>query len=382
MGGPAYHVSLLSGRLDKERYETVLATGRIGPGEASLTGLADRYGVQRRVIDHLGPELRPAPDALALRELAAIVRAYRPHIVHTHTAKAGFVGRVAALCTRPRPIIVHTFHGHVLEGYFGPVQSEAYRRIEATLARATDRLIGVSAATVADLVRLEVAPAEKFRTIPLGLELGSLLTLPQDPASPFRQEAGVGQADLLLTFVGRVVPIKRVDVLVRALAAARARGAPVRLAVVGDGPARPAAERIAADAGVSGAVSFVGYRSDLTEIVAATDIGVLASDNEGTPVWLIEAAAGGRPLAATNVGGVTDVVVEGAGLTSPAGDPAALAESLVRLAGDQKLRHEMGARGREHVRARFDAGRLIRDIDALYTELLAERGVTQPRRAP
>jgi glycosyltransferase involved in cell wall biosynthesis len=373
MGGPAYHVSLLSGRLDRDRYETLLVTGHVGDGEASLAGLADRYGVRRRVIDHLGPELRPAADVLAMRELAAIVRAYRPDIVHTHTAKAGFLGRLAALSVRPRPIIVHTFHGHVLEHYFGRAKSEAYRRIEAALARASDRLIGVSASTVADLERLRVAPSEKLRTIPLGLELEPFLRLPHEPSSPFREEAGAEDHDVLLSFVGRLVPIKRVELLVEAVAVARAQGAPVRLAVVGDGPARPAAERAADEAGVSHAVLFAGYRSDPVTIAAATDIGVLASDNEGTPVSLIEAAAAGRPLVATNVGGVADVVVKDAGFTAPAGDARGLADGILRLARNSELRRQMGRRAREHVRTRFDADRLLRDIDALYAELLAER---------
>jgi glycosyltransferase involved in cell wall biosynthesis len=247
-----------------------------------------------------------------------------------------------------------------------------YRGLEWALAHVTDRLIGVSSATADDLVRLRIAPRSRFEVIPLGLELGTFLALSETRSggSRFREELGLGPDHVLLTFVGRLVPIKRLDVLLRALAEARRREARFHLAVVGDGEMRPALEALTHRLQLSGAVSFTGYRRDLAEIVEGSDIGVISSDNEGTPVSLIEMAAGARPLVGTRVGGVPDVVRPDCGLLVPPGNHVALAEALLQLERDVPRRLSMGRVAREHVRARYAAGRLIEDLDALYTTLL------------
>src|SRR4051794_31390577 len=170
MGGPAYHVALLSELLEDRGYETVLACGGVGPGEQELTSAVARLSAPPRRIRGLTPAFAPLSDVRALRELVRVVREFSPDIVHTHTAKAGFLGRLAArIAMRPRPIVVHTYHGHVLEGYFGRLVTGLYRTLERWSARYTDRLIGVSQATVDDLVRLRVAPADHFTVVPLGL---------------------------------------------------------------------------------------------------------------------------------------------------------------------------------------------------------------------
>jgi glycosyltransferase involved in cell wall biosynthesis len=371
MGGPAYHVSLLSGLLDRRGYDTLLVTGSVATGEASMEEVADRYGARRRLVDSLKQEHDLVADARALLTLVRIARRFRPHIVHTHTAKAGFLGRLAALALRPRPVIVHTYHGHVLEDYFGRARGALYRQLERAMGRVSDRLVGVSNATVEDLVRLRVAPRERFTVIPLGLDLEPFESLPPESNGPFRSETGVVADDVLLVYMGRVVPIKRLDVLLRALALARERGARVKLALVGDGTSRPELESLAGQLGLGRAVSFTGYRRDLADIAAAADVGVLSSDNEGTPVSLIELAAAGRPLVATRAGGVTDVVTPACGEVVPRGDHEAFADALVRLSGDAELRRRMGLAGREHVRRRFAVDRLVADMDALYRELLS-----------
>lgn len=374
MGGPAYHVSLLSGRMDQERFPTLLVSGQVPPGEGSSDALAQRYGAHHVRLDSLGPELRPAQDLRALGDIVRIARSFRPHIIHTHTAKAGFIGRMAAAaCGRPRPIVLHTYHGHVLEGYFSAPVTAFYRFLEWAMALRSDRLIGVSEATVDDLVRLRVAKRSKFEVVPLGLELDDFLALPSEAAGPFRDEAGVQPGEVLATFVGRLVPIKRVDVMLRAVASARELGAPVRLAVVGDGELRPELESLAAELGCAEAVHFAGYRTDLTAIVAATDIGLLTSDNEGTPVALIEAGAGARPLVATRAGGVPDVVVEGAGLLAEREDHEGIARALVTLAADGELRRRMGGVARAHVGSRYRSEALLQRMTTLYEDLVRER---------
>ena len=374
LGGPAFHVSLLSGRIDPERFETLLAHGREAAGEASAADLARRYGARDIQVAGLRPELRPLDDARALGTLVRLVRRFRPDIVHTHTAKAGLVGRMAAvLGASPRPIVVHTYHGHVLEGYFSAPVTAFYRALERGMAGRSDRLIGVSQATVDDLVRVGVAERSKFEVIPLGLELDAFLALPAAPAGAFRAESGIGDDELLATFVGRLVAIKRVDVLLRATARARDLGAPVRLAVVGDGELRGELERLAASLGIADAVRFTGYRRDLAAIVGASDVAVLGSDNEGTPVALIEAGAGARPLVATRVGGVAEVVVPGAGLLVERGDHDGLGAALAQAAADPVLRRAMGERAREHVRSRYGWQTLVARTTELYERLLRER---------
>jgi glycosyltransferase involved in cell wall biosynthesis len=376
-GGPAYHVSLLSGRLDPSRYETLLVAGEVGPGEVSMDRLAERYGAQLQTLSVLGPELRLKADVLALRELTRIARRFRPHIVHTHTAKAGFLGRLAACAVRPRPIIVHTYHGHVLEGYFGVVRTALYRLLERAMARLSDRLIAVSSATVDDLVRLGVGARDDFAVVPVGLDLdpfGEDATA--DERLRLRRSLGCREDEVLATYVGRLVPIKRLDIAIEATALARRGGAPLRLAIVGEGKSRVELERHAERLGVADAVTFLGYRSDVATIIAATDIAVLSSDNEGTPVFLIEAAAGRRPAVATAVGGVPDVVTPGSGLLVSPGNPAAMAGAIGRLVSEPLLREEMGTRAEAHVRDRFDARRLVADIDRLYRDLLDSRART------
>jgi glycosyltransferase involved in cell wall biosynthesis len=372
LGGPAYHVSLLSALLDPSRYHTLLVAGGIGQGEASADEVARHYGADLVSVAAMRPELRPKADLAALHQLVKLTRRFRPDIVHTHTAKAGFIGRLAAAYSiRPRPAIVHTYHGHVLEGYFSSHANRTYRRLEWLSANVSDALIGVSQATVDDLVRLGIAPRTKFRTIPLGLDLDPYLSADLTAGESFRREVGLAPDEVLVTFVGRLVPIKRVDLTLRAVAIARSRGAPLRLVVVGDGELRGDLERLAVALGLEDAVRFVGYRTEMWQIAVATDIALLTSGNEGTPVWLIEAAAAGRPAVATGVGGVPEVVCGGCGMIVPSGDEDAVAAALVRLAKDPQARRGLGEKAREHVRQRYPVQRLLDDIDELYQELVA-----------
>lgn len=374
IGGPAYHVSLLSGRLDPDRYETLLVAGRPGPGEGSFEELARRHGARMILLPCLAPEIDPYADLRSLRALGRIIRGFAPDIVHTHTAKAGALGRTAAVMAQiPRPLILHTYHGHVLEEYFRPTVTAGYRAVERSLARVTDRLVGVSQSTVDDLVRLGVSARERFAVVPLGLELGRFLSLDARPDPRARAAVGAGEDDVIALYAGRLVPIKKVDVLLRAVACARGTGTPLRLIVLGDGELRPALERLARELGVADDVTFLGYRQDVVPYLAAADIAVLSSANEGTPVALIEAAASARPLVGTSVGGVADVVAEGTGRLVPSKDPEALASALSELAGDRELRRQLGARAREHVRSRYTSERLLVDVDRLYQEVLAAR---------
>ena len=376
MGGPAHQAALLSGRrFYPDRYETLLVHGTIAPGEASLADLAEEAGATMKFVSELRQPVHPLRDSQALLKLIRLAREFKPDIVHTHTAKAGFLGRQAALAVRPRPVIVHTYHGHVLEGYFGAAKARLYLELERVLARVSDRLLGVSQATVDDLVRLGVAPPARFRVLPLGLDLDPLAEPDEALRSASRSELGIGTEEILLVFVGRIVTIKRLDLLLRAVAQARESEPRLRLAVIGDGDERPQLERQAAELGIAGDTLFLGYRRELRPIFAAADLAVLSSDNEGTPVSLIEAAAAGLPAVATDVGGVGEVVTAETGILVPRGDVAALASAMVEMAADAQRRERCGRAARQRALGRYGADRLLGDIDALYRELVAARPV-------
>ena len=366
--------------MDRSKYETLLVHGRVGAGEESLENLIADEDVDQVRLESLSPAINPRADAVALRDLMRLIEAFKPDVVHSHTAKAGFLGRQAALLrgrrsSGPSPILVHTFHGHVLEGYFGSVKQSVYRTLERRLAKRTDRLIGVSSATVDDLVRLRIAPPERFSVIPLGLDLTPFVLHKGAAAAQLRREIGVADDEILASFVGRLVPIKRVDVLLRAVAVARLEGAPLRLAVAGDGELRAALVALSRELMIEDCVSWLGYRRDLPTLAAASDIAVLSSDNEGTPVSLIEAGASGLPAVSTDVGGVRDVVLNGVtGLLVPATDHERLGAAIASLAADPERRRAMGGRARDHVLSQFSIERLIGDITSLYEELATMRG--------
>ena len=375
MGGPSHQAALLSGRrFLPDRYETLLVHGRLPDGEESAVFQAQREGARLHYLPSLGQPISPVDDSRAIAGSASLLRDFRPHIVHTHTAKAGFIGRSAAVAAFPRqvlPKLVHTFHGHVLEGYFGAGRSWLYRQLERNLARITDRLNGVSEATIEDLVRLRVAPREQFIRVPLGLDLDSIAT----PAAGLREETrrglGVADSDVACIFVGRLAPIKRVDRLLDAFAGALVAAPRLRLLIVGDGADRPELEARARGLGIGGRVHWLGYRSDLTALFAAADLGVLTSDNEGTPVSLIEAAAAGLPAVATDVGGVREVVAAGCGSVVPPSDTAGISAALADLALDEGRRTEIGAAAKARALETYSYSNLRANIDGVYSRLMS-----------
>src|SRR5439155_23459959 len=237
--------------------------------------------------------------------IVRLIHEVRPHILHTHTAKAGAVGRIAAMLAgeaRP-PIVVHTFHGHVLRGYFSPAQTAFFRALERTLARWTTRLVAVSPEVRDDLVGLGIAPAEKFSVIRLGIDLERRIGASDDGGAALRRLFGVAADEFVVGWVGRMTAIKRVDDVLLAFRALRERGVPARLCLVGDGPDREAVEQHAHDLGVARHTLFVGYQRDVAPYYSFFDAFVLPSANEGTPVSAIESLAARRPVVATGVGG-------------------------------------------------------------------------------
>jgi glycosyltransferase involved in cell wall biosynthesis len=327
----------------------------------------------------------PGPrDLPALTSLIWILRRERPDIVHTHAAKAGTLGRMATLLAFPRrsrrPVLVHTFHGHSLTGYFSGRTARVFREIEIRLARSSDVLVAVSADVRDDLVRLAVAGPEKFVVIPLGFELGGFTddSARQDRRASLRTEWGIPAAEQVVTLVARLVPIKRVD---RFLSVARilADRPGVRFVIVGDGELRQALTSSADARALGERLVWAGFRRDMPDVCFASDVVVLTSDNEGTPVSLIEAQAAAVPVVATDVGGVRSAVRDSeTGFLAAPDDARGFADAVGRILDDPDLASRLGAAGRTHATRAFAIARLVADHDRLYRRLLARR--TEPAR--
>ncbi len=375
MGGPALHVAYLTAGLRERGYDTTLVAGSLARGEDSMAFVAEARGVDVVRIDELGREISPLRDLVATLRLARLIRRERPDILHTHTAKAGTVGRVAALLAgrhRP-PIVVHTFHGHVLRGYFGPVRSLVFRLLERWLAGHTTALIAVSPQVRDDLVALRVAPPERFVVIRLGIELGERVAGAGDGRVESRRYLGIPPDRFAVGWIGRMTAVKRTDDVLVAFKRLREDGVEAVLCMVGDGPDRPQLEQRAHELGIVRDTLFLGYQEDVAQFYAAFDALVLPSSIEGTPVSAIEALAAGRPVVATRVGGVPDVVEEGEdGFLVEPGATEELAERLAQLAADPELRERMGRAGRDRVLPRYAVPRLVDDVDRLYLSLLQD----------
>lgn len=378
VGGPAQHVTWLDDGLRRRGFDPVLVYGPVGPAEASLEDRVESLHLRARRIPELGRRIRPWSDLRALSHLTRLVFRERPDVVHTHTAKGGALGRLAALAynlTRRRKrrcVVFHTFHGHVLHGYFGPLGTTAVRAVERALARITDRVVTISTRQQDDISgRYRIAPPHKTLVIELGLDLDALLRLDGDGRST---QPGPEKDSVVFGYVGRFARIKDLPTLLEAFALAASRSPRARLVLVGDGEERADLEQLAATLGIAGRVRFTGWQRDLAAVHGGIDVSVLSSLNEGTPVAIIEAMAAARPVIATDVGGVRDVVVHGqTGLVVPPGDVPALAAAMEHLASDSALRAAFGRAGRETVRARFSRERLETEIAQRYREALAVR---------
>jgi len=378
VGGPALHVAYLTAGLADRGYDTMLVAGTVGSGEESMAFVAERRGVRVETLEDLHREIAPFRDLRTILRLSRLIRREHPMILHTHTAKAGAVGRIAALLAgdaRP-PVIVHTFHGHVLRGYFNPVLTAAFRVLERMLARVTTTLVAVSPEVRDDLVALRVAPASKFVVVRLGIELDERISSDDERRRATRRLLGIPPDAFVVGWVGRMTAVKRTEDVARTLRALVDRGVDAYLCLVGDGPDRADLERRVHELGVARRCLFVGYQEDVARFYDAIDVLLLTSVNEGTPVSVIEALAAGRPVVATRVGGVSDIVRDGVdGFLADVADVELLGARLAELAGDPELRARMGSAGCAHVTERYAVARLVDDVDRLYRSLLPSREI-------
>ena len=373
VGGPAQHAVLLTAGLDRMRFLSTLITGVVGKDEGDFSPAARARGLEPVVIPELGPAIHPGRDVVALGKLVRSFRRLQPDLVHTHTAKAGALGRVAARLAGV-PAVVHTFHGHVLEGYFSPGLTRVLLQIERALARITDRIITLSPRLRQAILGMGIGRPAQVQVIPLGLDLDPFLHVSPGQAG-LRTTLAIPPDVPVLGIVGRLVPIKDHPTLFGALALLKGGSRAPHLVVVGDGERREPLRRLAHQLGLASRIHFLGWRTDLQAILGELDVVICCSRNEGTPVALIEAMAAGIPVVSTDVGGVGDLVVQGeTGWLVPPDDPPALAQAVQGLLADPALRRRLAAAARPYALSRHDVKGLIHRMEALYTSLMAEKG--------
>jgi glycosyltransferase involved in cell wall biosynthesis len=379
IGGPAIHVVNLAEGLDRRgEFRTRLIAGRIPPDEGDMRFYARERGVEVLEVPAVSRRVNLRKDVWSLWSLYRIFLREKPQIVHTHTAKAGTLGRLAAFLAGV-PVRIHTFHGHVLGGdYFSPVLTRLYLEIERQLARISQRLIVLTEGQRRELSQeRRIAPSDRFAVIPLGLELGRFASVDREAARRrTRDSLGIGQEEVVIGTVGRLVPIKNHRLLLRAHPILEALlGKPVRLVLVGSGDLEEELLGLGKELGTGDRILWLGWRDDLHLLYPAMDAFALTSMDEGTPVAVIEALASGTPVAARAVGGVPEVL-EGIplGRLVPVGDPRSLAEGLKEVSR-MKLPGPILEKVRRGIEARYALESLLDTVSDLYRAELRRAGL-------
>lgn len=384
VGGPARHVVWLTSKLVPPEFESTLIAGTVPVGEEDMSYFAEENGVEPIYLAELSRELSPK-DLISVVKIFRELRRLKPDIVHTHTAKAGAVGRTAGFLYkyltlgtfvgRPRRVMkVHTFHGHVFHSYYGSLKTRIFILIEKLLARTTDRIIVISEQQLDEINgTFKIGRREQFVVIPLGIEP---IEKSVESKTSLREEFSIPEDRLIAGFIGRLTEIKNLDLLLETAARCEKDATPVHFVIVGDGHLRESLERRAAELSLSN-VSFAGNRKQIASVLAELDIFVLTSKNEGTPLSMIEAMAANVPAISTAVGGVVDLAggvnesLEGFDVAERAVlvrtfDPADLQKGLLYLLKNEKVRETLALRAAQFVDERYSVTRLLRDIAELY----------------
>ncbi len=365
VGGPAVQVSGLMRGFDTSLFEHELVTGYCAADEADyLEKVATDVKAIR--IDGLGRSIKPRADLTALFAIIGEIHRFKPDVIHTHTAKAGVVGRIASILSGHKSIRIHTFHGHLLNGYFGVGKTKLVILAEKVLALFTDQLLAVGVKVKDDLLEVGIGNQNKFSVMPPGLQLAEV---------PSRATA---RTELLLeddatycAFIGRITQIKRPDRFLDVVAEVKTRGINLHFIVAGAGDFLKYCQERAKTENLP--ITFLGWREDIEVVLAAADFVLLTSDNEGTPLSLIQAGMVGIPVVATNVGSTNEIVVTGeTGLLTDL-SVGQLADAVVKVATDSALRAKMGAAGKEYTMARYGVARLVKDHQDLYLKILNKK---------
>jgi glycosyltransferase involved in cell wall biosynthesis len=362
VGGPAVQISGLMRGINSNDFEQGLYTGFCDSSEADyLEMVATDVKVTR--IENLGRHVSPVGDMKAFISLVKEIRSFKPHIVHTHTAKAGFLGRIASLFSMQRSIRVHTFHGHLLDGYFGSLKRRFMITVEQVLALFTHQLLAVGDKVRQDLLDQKIGRLSKFGLMAPGLEISQL------PDKKIAQESyHLATTVIQCAFIGRVTQIKRPDRFLDVVGEIKKRGLPINFYMVGDGELlETCRERIERQ---NLPVSILGWQVNIEKVLAAADIVLLTSDNEGTPLSLIQAGMAGLPVVTTRVGSISEIVLNGQTGIITSQDIDEMADALQKLANNYELRTTMGKAAQNYTLANFGVQRLVNDHENLYMKLL------------
>ncbi len=362
VGGVAVLIDNLLENIDSSKFETVLVTGRCEAPEGDyLEGKKPSYRLLR--LRQFHKSLNISDDISSLLTLIKIIREFKPDIIHTHTSKAGVFGRVIIKLVAPKTKVVHTFHGHLLIGYFNPLKLSIVKFVEKFLGVFSDSLVAMGTQVRDDLVDAGIAPIQKFSVFFPGLEM---------PVFPDRTVAksalGVDLNSLYCTFIGRLTKIKRPDRLLEVSKIVHQENLNIKFLVVGDGDL--AAEMRQAALNEKLPIQFLGWRSDIPAVLSATDILILTSDNEAVALTLIEASQAGVPVVTTPAGSVRDIAVDGKNGFVAGFDAKSLAKGVLKLAESPELRRKMGAAGQKRAGELFSISHMVESHESLYQELL------------
>jgi glycosyltransferase involved in cell wall biosynthesis len=350
---------------DSQVFEHRLYTGYCAIDEADYLDTV-ATDVKATRIEGFGRRVSLGADVKAFVSLTKEIRSFKPHIIHTHTAKAGFLGRIASIISLKPSIRVHTFHGHLLNGYFGSFKRTLVIIAEKVLAIFTHQLLAVGDKVRQDLLAAGIGNPKKFGLMPPGLEISRL------PNKLISQEFyGLTSSAVQCAFIGRVTQIKRPDRFLDVVSEIKERGVEIEFFIAGDGELLENCRKRITDEDLP--VKILGWQSDIEKVLAAADVVVLTSDNEGTPLSLIQAGMAGLPVVTTRVGSVPEVVLDEVTGIITSLEVQEIADALQKLAKSIELRVQLGAKAQEFTLANFGVKRLVHDHEELYKKLLSSR---------
>jgi glycosyltransferase involved in cell wall biosynthesis len=384
IGGPSKNAVYLS-RYMQPDFDTLLVIGGKEDHEQDADFLATANNIDPTCIPEMKRPISPYNDWAAYNKLKKLIKEFKPDIVHTHAAKSGALGRLAAKHSNVA-VIVHTFHGHIFHSYFNSVKTNFFIRTERYLAGLSDAIVAISDVQKKELSGdFRIAAADKFRVIPLGLDLDNFIIKQDEKRAKFRAEFELDDGTVAVGIIGRLVPIKNHSLFLKGLKYVLDNtSVKIKAFIIGDGESRAAIQQMANNLGIKytqhtdvahpNSLIFTSWRTDVDSVIAGLDIIALTSLNEGTPLSLIEAQAAGKPIVSTRVGGIADVVLENkTALLSEITDEKTFSDNMLLLVNDSSLRHKFSNAGKDYVVSKFSYHRLVNDMSCLYRDLLDKK---------